>query len=76
MQIHYSHCLQARLAIVLYHTKEGLYIMHFRKDLTMQFRVVGSNRKKSNRIAFQLDLYKSNQIFHFDLFLIDLNRSK
>ena len=35
-----------------------------------------SNRNKSNRIAFRLDLYKSNRIFHFDLFLLDLNRSK
>ena len=35
-----------------------------------------SNRNKSNRIAFRLDLYKSNRIFHFDWFLLDLNRSK
>ena len=35
-----------------------------------------SNRNKSNRIAFRLNIYKSNRIFHFDWFLLDLNRSK
>ena len=35
-----------------------------------------SNWNKSNRIAFRVDLYKSNRIYHFKLFLLDLNRSK
>ena len=40
------------------------------------YRMSESNQNKSNQTAFRLDLYESNQIFHFDLFLLHLNRSK
>ena len=39
-------------------------------------RMSESNRNKSNRITFRLDLYKCNRIFLFDSFPLDLNRSK
>merc|ERR1712173_532847 len=35
-----------------------------------------SNRNKSNRITFRLDLYKCNRIFLFDSFPLDLSRSE